>query len=77
VVDDDGHWKRELRACLEAVVEWRYRESASAGRLSRQVVKMTFEMPDGDDIVVKHHELFELEPGEDEPPAERRFSSYA
>jgi hypothetical protein len=76
VVDDDGAWQRELRACLEAIVEGRYRESSSPGRVSRQIVTMTFEMPDADDIVVKHHELFELDPGE-EPVAERRFASYA
>ena len=38
---------------------------------------MTFEVPDGNDIVVKHHELFELDTGEQEAPRERRFSAYA
>jgi hypothetical protein len=77
VVDDEGWWRRELRVCLEALVNGRYRESASPGRVSRQVVTMTFELPDGDDIVVKHHELFELDPREREPAAQQRFASYA
>jgi hypothetical protein len=77
VVDAEGAWQRELRTCLEAIIDGRYRENAAPGRLSRQVVTMTFEIPGGDDIVVKHHELFQLDPGEDEPPAERRFAGYA
>jgi hypothetical protein len=78
VVDEDGEWRRELRACVEAIVDGRYRESASPGRISRRVVTMTFELLHGDDIVVKHHDLTELDPGEDEEqlPAERRFESY-
>ena len=77
VVDRKGLWLGELRACLQAVIAGRYRESAAPGKVSRQVVTMTFEVPDGNDIVVKHHELFELDTGEQEAPRERRFSAYA
>jgi hypothetical protein len=76
VVDDDGDWQRELRACLEAVIEGRYRETASPGWVSRRVVTMTFEIPDGNDVVVKHHDLTEGDHGEEEPPPERRFAGY-
>jgi hypothetical protein len=74
--DAGDQWQRELRACLEAIIEGRYRETASRGRLFRLVVTMTFEMPDAADIVVKHYELPDLDPGEEEPPTQRRFASY-
>jgi len=77
VIDKEGQWERHLRACVEAVIEGRYRESASPGRISPRVVTMTFEMPAKADIVVKHHVLYELEADEEEPPAERHFASYS
>jgi hypothetical protein len=77
VVDVEGEWREEFRACLEAVVNGRYSESSSPGRLSRTVLTMTFDIPQGNDIVVKHHVLFEPDPGEEEDaPADRRFPSY-
>jgi hypothetical protein len=77
VVDRDAEWKRELLTRLEAVVEGRYRESASPGRLFRIVLTMTFEMPDGRDLVVKHFDVSEPEPREEDPPPEGRFAPYA
>lgn len=78
VVDKDGQWQLELRACLKAVIDGRYRESAVRGRVSRQVLTMTFELPAEDDIVVRHHDM--TEPDSDEEakvPRERRFAGYA
>lgn len=73
VIDKDGLWERELRVCLEAVAEGRYREWSEEGRVSRRVVTMTFELPGERDIVVKH---FELDADESEPLGERGFPGY-
>lgn len=78
VVDKDGQWQLELRACLQAVIDGRYRESAVRGRISREVLTMTFELPAEDDIVVRHHDMTEPDSDEEaEVPRERRFASYA
>jgi hypothetical protein len=77
VVDHDGEWKRELRACLEAVVDGRYRESASRGFVWREVLTMTFEMPGRRDVVVKHFDLTDADPPESGSRGERRFAPYA
>jgi hypothetical protein len=71
VIDSDD-WQDELRSCLQAVIDGRYRERTERGRISRRVVTMTFEQPGGRDIVVKHFTL----DGDDEPLGERRFASY-
>jgi hypothetical protein len=51
--------------------------SASSGKLFRVAPTMTFEMPDGRDLVVNHFDLTEPDPGEEDPPPERRFAPYA
>lgn len=71
VIDSDD-WHEELRSCLQAVIDGRYRERTEQGHISRRVVTMTFEQPGGPDVVVKHFTL----DGDDKPMGERRFASY-
>jgi hypothetical protein len=77
VPDRDGDWQHELRACLEAVVDGRYRESASRGFISREVLTMTFEMLDRRDVVVKHFDMTDADPPESGSLGERSFAAYA
>lgn len=74
LVIDSDHWQEELRSCLQAVIDGRYRERTEQGHISRRVVTMTFEQPGGHDVVVKHFD-FTVD-GDDEPLGERRFASY-
>jgi len=76
-VDKTGRWQAELRACLEAVVEGRYREERSRGRLAREVLTMTFEVPGTRNITVEHVDLIAEEPDEVERYGEHRFDGYA
>jgi hypothetical protein len=77
VVDKTGWWQAELRACLEAVVGGRYREKRSRGRLAREVLTMTFEVPGTRNMTVKHFDLTADEPDEVERRGEHRFDGYA
>jgi hypothetical protein len=62
---EDG-WEDELRACLEAVVDGRYRDRVYRGRLG-DVWEMVFDLPEGERIY-SHHDLsgsgYGTEPGE-------------
>ena len=73
VIDSDD-WQDELRSCLQAVIDGRYRERTERGHISRRVVTMTFEQPGGRDVVIKHFDL--TLDCDDEPLGERRFASY-
>jgi hypothetical protein len=77
VVDKAGRWQAGLRCCLEAVVEGRYREKRSRGRLAREVLTMTFELPGTRNIIVKHVDMTAEEPDAVGRYGERRFEGYA
>jgi hypothetical protein len=77
VVDKMGRWQAELRGCLEAVVGGRYREKRSRGRLAREVMTMTFELPGTRNITVKHADLTAEEPDTAGRYGEHRFDGYA
>jgi hypothetical protein len=77
VVDKEGRWQSELRACLAAIVEGRYRERVARGRLAREVVTMTFELPGAqDNITVKRFDMTAEDP-EPEGYGEYRYDAYA
>jgi hypothetical protein len=77
VGDKAGRWQAGLRCCLEAVVEGRYREKRSRGRLAREVLTMTFELPGTRNIIVKHVDMTAEEPDAVGRYGERRFEGYA
>lgn len=75
LIDEQGGWEDEVRTCLEAVIEGRYREHVSSGRFASRTLTMTFEQPDGEDTVVKHYAIYKGAE-DDLPLGERRYAAY-
>jgi hypothetical protein len=71
LVIEEG-WPDELRACLQAVVDGRYRDRVSTGRVG-ELWEMIFELP-GEERVVSRRDLTGR--GYDTKPGEHTYAPY-